>query len=324
VATATRNHRVAVPSRDLSSTVGNTPLVHLRKLSPEGGARIWAKLEWFNPTGSVKDRIALAMLEDAERSGALRPGATIIEPTSGNTGISLAMLAKVRGYRLRAVMPETATAERKAQLEMYGAEIIFSDGEYGSNGAVALARRLAAEDPSLFMPFQYANPANPGAHERTTGPEILRDLDGQVDAFVAGLGTGGTLMGVGRALRAVNPEIQVIAAEPMQGDPVMGLRSLEDGYTPEVLNVSELSRKILVSNAESVVGLRALLDQEGLWAGVSSGAAVVVARRVAAAMSPDQNVAVLFADGGEKYASSGLWDRDAHQLDIEMDTKLWW
>lgn len=324
MATATRQPRVAVPSRDLSSTVGNTPLVHLRKLSPAGGARIWAKLEWFNPTGSVKDRIALAMIEDAERSGALRPGATIIEPTSGNTGISLAMLAKVRGYRLRAVMPETATQERKAQLEMYGAEIIFSDGEYGSNGAVALARRLAAEDPSLFMPFQYANPANPGAHERTTGPEILRDLDGQVDAFVAGLGTGGTLMGVGRALRAVNPEIQVIAAEPMQGDPVMGLRSLEDGYTPEVLNVAELSRKILVSNAESVVGLRALLNEEGLWAGVSSGAAVVVARRVAAAMAPEQNVAVLFADGGEKYASSGLWDRDEQQLDVEMDTKLWW
>ena len=324
MATATTLRRAAVPSRDLSSAVGSTPLVHLRKLSPEGGARIWAKLEWFNPTGSVKDRIALSMIEDGEHSGRLLPGATIIEPTSGNTGISLAMLAKIRGYKLRAVMPETATRERKQQLEMYGAEIIFSDGEYGSNGAVAMARELAAADPTLFMPFQYANPANPAAHERTTGPEILADLNGEVDAFVAGLGTGGTLMGVGRALRTVNPDVQIIAAEPLQGDPVMGLRSLEDGYTPEVLNVAELSRKILVSNAESVVGLRALLNEEGLWAGVSSGAALMVARRVAAGLRPDQNVAVLFADGGAKYASSGLWDRDEHQLDVEMESKLWW
>lgn len=324
MATATRLRHAEVPSRDLSSAVGSTPLVHLRKLSPNGGARIWAKLEWFNPTGSVKDRVALSMIEDGERSGRLLPGATIIEPTSGNTGISLAMLAKIRGYKLRAVMPETATRERKQQLEMYGAEIIFSDGEYGSNGAVALARELAAADPTLFMPFQYANPANPAAHERTTGPEILADLNGEVDAFVAGLGTGGTLMGVGRALRTVNPNVQIIAAEPLQGDPVMGLRSLEDGYTPEVLNVAELSRKILVSNAESVVGLRALLNEEGLWAGVSSGAVLMVARRVAAGLRPDQNVAVLFADGGAKYASSGLWDREEHQLDVEMESKLWW
>ena len=202
----------------------------------------------------------------------------MLEPTSGNTGISLAMICRVRGYRMRAVMPESATPERADSLRMYGAEIVWSPGELGSNGAVAMARELAAADPDVYMPFQYANPANPDAHYRTTGPEIVDALDGRVDAFVAGLGTGGTLMGTGQALREANPRSRSIAAEPLQGDAVMGLRSLEDGYTPEILDVSKLDRRLLVSNAEALVGLRALLDREGIWAGVSAGAVVEVAR----------------------------------------------
>ena len=232
----------------------------------------------LNPTGSVKDRVARSMIEAAEADGALSPGQVVLEPTSGNTGISLAMICRARGYRMRAVMPESATPERADALRMYGAEIVWSPGELGSNGAVALARELAAADPDVYMPFQYANPANPDAHYRTTGPEILDALGGRVDAFVAGLGTGGTLMGTGRALREANPAVKVIAAEPLQGDAVMGLRSLEDGYTPEILDVSQLDRRLLVTNAEALVGLRALLDRESIWAGVSAGAVVEVAR----------------------------------------------
>ena len=311
-------------TRDVLSAIGNTPLVELPRLRPEGGARLWAKLESHNPTGSVKDRVALSMIETAERDGLLRPGQTILEPTSGNTGISLAMIARVKGYRLRAVMPESATPERVSMLRMYGAEIVFSDGEFGSNGAVALARRLSAADPSLFMPFQYANRANPDAHYRTTAPEILAALEGRVDAFVAGLGTGGTLMGNARRLREANPDVQIVAAEPLQGDPVSGLRSLEDGYVPEILDVSLLDRKILVSNEEGVRGLRALADGEGLFIVVSSGAVLEVGRRVAAELEPDRNVVMLFADGGWKYASAGLWDRPTDELEAEMETKLWW
>ncbi len=310
--------------RDVLSAIGNTPLVELPRLRPAGGARLFAKLEMANPTGSVKDRVARSLIEAAEAEGLLSPGQTIIEPTSGNTGISLAMIARIRGYRFRAVLPESATPERAQLLRMYGAEISWSPGELGSNGAVTHARELAAADPSLYMPFQYANPANPDAHYRTTGPEILDALDGVVDAFVAGLGTGGTLMGVGRALREANPVVQIVAAEPLQGDAVMGLRSLEDGYVPEVLDVSRLDRKILVSNAEAIQGLRALLHAEGIWAGVSSGAVLGVARRVAAELEAEQNVVMLLADGGAKYASAGLWDRDADELDAAMEDRLWW
>jgi cysteine synthase B len=234
------------------------------------------------------------------------------------------MICRLRGYRMRAVMPESATPERADSLRMYGAEIVWSPGELGSNGAVALARELAAADPDLYMPFQYANPANPDAHYRTTGPEIIEALGGRIDAFVAGLGTGGTLMGTGQALREANPAVKIIAAEPLQGDAVMGLRSLEDGYTPEILDVSKLDRRVLVSNADALVGLRALLDREGIWAGVSAGAVVEVARRVAASMAPDQNVVCLLADGGWKYASAGLWSRDANELEEDMENRLWW
>jgi cysteine synthase B len=310
--------------RDVLSAIGSTPLVELPSLRPEGGARLWAKLEQANPTGSVKDRVALSLIEAAERDGLLRPGQTVLEPTSGNTGISLAMVCQVKGYVLRAVMPESATPERAQMLRMYGAEIVWSPGEEGSNGAVRLARELAARDASVYMPFQYGNPANPEAHYRGTGPEILAALDGQVDAFVAGLGTGGTLMGTGRALREARPGVQIIAAEPLQGDSVMGLRSLDDGYTPEILDITQLDRKLLVSNPEAVRGLRDLLEKEGLWVGVSAGAVLAVGRRVAASMAPDQNVVMLFADGGWKYASAGLWSRDEDELEEEMESRLWW
>ena len=309
---------------DLVAAIGATPLVELQRMRPEGGAHLYAKLEMLNPTGSVKDRVARSMIEAAEAEGALSPGQVVLEPTSGKTGISLAAICRARGYRMRAVMPESATPERADALRMYGAEIVWSPGHLGSNGAVALARELAASDPDVFMPFQYGNPANPDAHYRTTGPEILEALGGRVDAFVAGLGTGGTLMGTGRALREANPAVKVIAAEPLQGDAVMGLRSLEDGYTPEILDVSQLDRRLLVTNAEALVGLRALLDRESIWAGVSAGAVVEVARRVAATMEPDQHVVCLLADGGWKYASAGLWDRDADELEVDMEDRLWW
>jgi cysteine synthase len=307
------------------SAVGNTPLVELPRMTPKPGVRIFAKLEEQNPTGSVKDRVALSMVEAAEESGELLPGQRILEPTSGNTGISLAMIGKVKGYPVSVVMPESATPERVELLRMYGAEIIFSPGNMGSNGAVAMARELAERDPSVFMPFQYANEANPGAHYCGTALEILDQVpDGQVDAFVAGLGTGGTLMGNGRRLREVNPDVQIVAAEPLQGDLVMGLRSLEDGYTPPILDIGELDRKVLVSNGESVLALRKLLDFEGIFAGVSAGAALAVARRVAADLEDGSNVVVLFADGGSKYISAGLYTKPTEQLEREMEERVWW
>ena len=310
---------------DVLSAIGGTPLVELPNLRPAGGARIWSKLEMLNPSGSIKDRVALSMIESAEAQGLLSPGQTIIEPTSGNTGIALAMICAVKGYKFRAVMPESATTERIQQISMYGAEIVFSPGELGSNGGVALARELAAADPSLYMPFQYANPENPNAHYRTTGPEIIEALDGQVDAFVAGLGTGGTLMGTGRALREANPEVQIIAAEPLQGESVMGLRSLEDGYTPEILDITQLNRKLLVTNTESVQAMRDLLRHEGIWVGVSCGAAFSVARRVAAELEPDQNVVTVFADGGARYASADLFNEtEGEDLEELMEDRLWW
>ena len=310
---------------DVLSAIGGTPLIELPNLRPAGGARIWSKLEMLNPSGSIKDRVALSLIESAEAQGLLSPGQTIIEPTSGNTGIALAMICAVKGYKFRAVMPESATPERVQQISMYGAEIVFSPGELGSNGGVALARELAAADPSLYMPFQYANPENPNAHYRTTGPEIIEALEGQVDAFVAGLGTGGTLMGTGRALREANPDVQIIAAEPLQGEAVMGLRSLEDGYTPEILDITQLNRKLLVTNTESVQAMRDLLRHEGIWVGVSCGAAFSVARRVAAELEPDQNVVTVFADGGARYASANHFNEtEGEDLEELMEDRLWW
>jgi len=307
------------------AAIGNTPLVELPRVTADGGARIFAKLEDQNPTGSVKDRVALSMIEVAEANGELEPGRRLLEPTSGNTGIALAMIGKVKGYPVTVVMPESSTPERIELLRMYGAQILFSPGNLGSNGAVAMARRLAEQDPGYYMPFQYANEANPAAHYCGTALEILDQIPGgQVDAFVAGLGTGGTLMGTGRRLREVNPEVQIVAAEPLQGDPVMGLRSLEDGYTPPILDIRELDRKVLVSNTESVLALRKLLDLEGIFAGVSAGAALAVARRVAAELDESQQVVVLFADGGSKYMSAGLFSEPIEELEKRMEERVWW
>jgi cysteine synthase len=301
-------------AENLLDLIGNTPLVALRQLSPPGRT-IYAKLEGQNPTGSIKDRVALAMVDAAE----LAEGQELIEPTSGNTGISLALVAKLRGYKLTCVMPANATPERRLVLELYGATIVDSPANEGSNGAVRLAQELAAADDRYVMLFQYANEANPRAHYEGTGAEIAEALD-RVDVLVAGLGTGGTLMGAGARLREAFPEITVAAAEPLPGDLVMGLRSLEDGYVPPILDVEKLDRKLLVSNAEAVAGLHALLDREGVFAGVSSGAVLHVARRLAAELDEGVVVAVL-ADAGWKYLSAPFWETaDA----AEMEEALWW
>jgi cysteine synthase len=297
--------------------IGNTPLVELR---PVGNVRLHAKLESQNPTGSIKDRIAKAMIEAAEAAGELEPGRELLEPTSGNTGISLALVAKLKGYPLTCVIPENATAERIRLLQLFGAQLVFSPGEQGSNGAVRLALDLAEREPKYFMPFQYANQANPRAHYDGTGAEIAAALD-RVDVVVAGLGTGGTLMGVGERLRERFPDVVVAAAEPLPGDPVMGLRSLDDGYVPPILDVSKLDRKVLVSNEESVREVRRLLDEEGLFAGVSSGAVAHVARKLAAELDEGVVVAIL-ADGGWKYLSADFWDAD--DVEEAMERTVWW
>jgi cysteine synthase len=302
---------------DVLDLIGNTPLVELR---PAGDVRLYAKLEGQNPTGSIKDRIAKAMIESAEASGELEPGRELLEPTSGNTGISLALVAKLKGYPLTCVMPENATEERKRLLRLFGAEIVFSPGNEGSNGAVRLALELAEREPRYFMPFQYANPANPRAHYGGTGAEIAAALD-RVDVVVAGLGTGGTLMGVGDRLRESFPNVVVAAAEPVPGDPVMGLRSLDEGYVPPILDVSKLDRKVLVSNEDSVREVRRLLDEEGLFVGVSSGAVAHVARKLAAELDDGVVVAIL-ADGGWKYLSADFWD--AEDVEQSMERTVWW
>jgi [CysO sulfur-carrier protein]-thiocarboxylate-dependent cysteine synthase len=304
----------------LLDLIGSTPLVELPRLAPKPTVRLYAKLEGQNPTGSVKDRVARAMIDAAEASGELAPGRRLLEPTSGNTGISLALVAKLRGYPLTCVMPANVTEERRRLLRLYGAEIVDSPPEEGSNGAVRLALELAERDPSLFMPFQYANEANPRAHYEGTGAEIAGALD-RVDVLVAGLGTGGTLMGAGERLRESFPEITIAAAEPLPGDEVMGLRSLADGYVPPILDVSKLDRKLLVSNAESVAGLRLLLEREGIFGGISSGAVIHAAIRLAGELDDAVLVCVL-ADGGWKYLSAGFWD--AEDVESAMERSVWW
>jgi [CysO sulfur-carrier protein]-thiocarboxylate-dependent cysteine synthase len=304
-------------ARNVLELVGNTPLVELK---PVGDVQVYAKLEGQNPTGSIKDRIAKAMIQAAEASGELEPGRELLEPTSGNTGISLALVAKLRGYPLTCVMPENATEERKRLLRLFGANIIFSPGKEGSNGAVRLALELAEREPRYFMPFQYANEANPRAHYEGTGAEIAEALD-RVDVLVAGLGTGGTLMGTGERLRESFPDVVVAAAEPLPGDPVMGLRSLDEGYVPPILDVSKLDRKVLVSNEESVREVRRLLDEEGIFAGVSAGAVGHVARTLAAEL--DEGVVVaIFADAGWKYLSADFWE--AEDVEQAMERTVWW
>jgi [CysO sulfur-carrier protein]-thiocarboxylate-dependent cysteine synthase len=307
----------SVVAASLLELVGNTPLVELK---PVGGVRVYAKLEGQNPTGSIKDRIAKAMIETAEAAGELAPGRELLEPTSGNTGISLALVAKLKGYPLTCVLPESATEERVRLLRLFGAQIVFSPGEEGSNGAVRFALELAEREPRYFMPFQYANEANPRAHYDGTGAEIVDALD-RVDVLVAGLGTGGTLMGAGDRVRERFPGVAVAAAEPIPGDPVIGLRSLDDGYIPPILDVAKLDRKVLVSNEESVREMRRLLDEDGIFGGVSSGAVGHVARKLAGELESGVVVAIL-ADGGWKYLSADFWD--AQDVERSMERTVWW
>jgi cysteine synthase len=288
--------------------VGDTPLVALHPLSPSPEVRIWAKLEGQNPGGSVKDRIAIEMVDAAERVGQLTPGATILEPSSGNTGIGLALVARLRGYRLRVVMPDNVSTERRQLLEIFGADVVLSPGGEGSNGAIRLAEKLAAEDPSQVMLFQYGNPANVDAHYRTTGPEILRDCP-EVDVFVGGLGTSGTLMGVGKYLKEHKPEVRVVAVEPPSGELVQGLRSLEDGFVPPIFDPAVLDRKLIVRPRESIEWTRRLLDDCGIFAGISAGAIVAGAAKTAETMERGTIVTII-PDGGWKYLSSGAWTDD--------------
>ena len=310
------------PVSDLVAAIGNTPMVELRRLAPHPGVRLYAKLEGNNPTGSVKDRVARAMIESGLADGSLQPGQTIIEPSSGNTGISLAMIGARLGHPVRIVMPDNTTPEREQLLRLFGAEIIFSPGAEGSNGAIRLAQSLAASDPTLYMPYQYGNEANPRAHEEATGPEILAQVP-EIDVFVAGLGTGGTLTGIGRYLRRARPGVRIVAAEPLPGEQVQGLRSLDDGFIPPVLDESVLDEKYLVNNRDAVIGLRRLLSEEGIFAGLSCGAAVAVAVRVARDMESG-SVVVLLADGGWKYLSTDLWTRKLDELEDELEGSLLW
>ncbi|HWX88648.1 MAG TPA: pyridoxal-phosphate dependent enzyme [Solirubrobacteraceae bacterium] len=307
---------------DIVQSIGNTPLVELPRLSPKPGVRIWAKLESRNPTGSVKDRVARALIEDAEAQGAIMPGQTILEPTSGNTGISLGMICSRKGYPLKVVMPENVTPERTQLLKMYGAEIVYSEGSKGSNGAVEKALDMAEADSSYYMPYQYGNQANPNAHYNGTALEILEELD-EVSAFVAGLGTGGTLMGNGRRLKETfGDAVKIVAAEPMQGEPVQGLRSLDDGFIPPIIDLSILDRKIFVTNTDAILWTRKLLDEESVFAGVSSGAIARVAVRIAGELE-EGNVVFVVADDGWKYLSSGIYTLPVEEIE-NLDSTVWW
>lgn len=309
----------------LLDSVGGTPLVGLPHLSPSPDVRLWAKLEDHNPTGSVKDRAALAMVEAAEADGTLRPGVTIIEPTSGNTGISLAMIAKVKGYRLVCVMPENTSVERTQLLQMYGAEIIYSPAPGGSNEAVRVAQKIAAENPEWVMLYQYGNEANTQAHYGTTGPEILSDLP-TITHFVAGLGTTGTLMGVGRYLRERVPEVQIVAAEPRYGELLYGLRNLDEGFVPELYDPSVINRRFSVGARDAVRRTRELLETEGIFAGISTGAilhaAITIGEQEARA-GRKADIALIVCDGGWKYLSTGAYEGDLDDAEARLEGELW-
>jgi cysteine synthase B len=310
-----------VRANDILEAVGNTPLVGIQRLSPKPSVRLWAKLEGQNPTGSLKDRIARAMIQDAEASGELTPESVILEPTSGNTGIALAMVCARKGYGLICVMPENASAERVALLEMFGAQVVFTPADQGTNGAIEVAGRMARDDRYVML-FQYGNPANPRAHYQGTGAEIIHDLP-EVTHFVAGLGTGGTLTGAGRRLKEHNPDVQVIAAEPELGELVYGLRSLDEGFVPAVLDESVLDGKFLVSSSDALRATRDLLAKEGIFAGISSGAVIHAARRVVERLD-DGDVVCLLADGGWKYLSTGAWAADLGLAERTVEETLWW
>jgi [CysO sulfur-carrier protein]-thiocarboxylate-dependent cysteine synthase len=305
---------------DIVDSIGNTPLVELKTLAPKPEVRIYAKLEGRNPTGSVKDRVARSMIERAEAESAIEAGQTILEPTSGNTGISLAMICRRKGYPLKVVMPDNVTKERTQLLEMYGAEIVYSEGAKGSNGAVEVALEMA-KDSRYYMPYQYGNEANPLAHYNGTAVEILEELD-EVAAFVGGLGTGGTLMGNGRRLKEANPETLIVAAEPMQGEEVHGLRSLDDGFIPPIIDISMFDRKIMVSNRDAIVWTRKLLDQEGVFAGVSAGAIARIAVRIGESLDSG-NVVFLIPDDGWKYLSSGVYTKPVDEIE-NLESTVWW
>ena len=303
--------------------IGHTPLVEIPRMSPNPNVRIFAKLEMMNPTGSVKDRVARALIADLEESHRLQPDSIILEPTSGNTGIALAMIGRRKGYRVALVMPDNVTQERRQLAALFGAEVIDSPGHLGSNGAIALAKHLVAKDPRFVMPYQYGNPANPLAHETTTGPEILADCP-EIDVFVAGLGTGGTLMGVARFLNRAKPGVRIVAAEPLPGENVQGLRSLDDGFVPEILDPDLLDAKYLVSNRDAIAALRDLVDREGIFAGPSCGAVLVAAGREARKMESGTIVALL-PDGGWKYLSAGTFNRDLDEMESDLEGGVnWW
>ena len=308
--------------RGMLEAIGNTPLVELMRLSPKPGVKLYAKLEGNNPTGSLKDRIAKYMIEQAEAERALSPEKTILEPTSGNTGISLAMIGKLKGYQVEVVMPENVSPERAQLLEAYGAQIHLSPAEGGSNKAALVALEMAERDSRYYLPYQYGNEANPRAHYETTGEEIIRDMP-DLDVFVAGLGTGGTLMGVGRRLKEHNPDVKIVAVAPHADDVIQGLRSLEEGFTPPILDLSMLDARILIESDEAFAYTKALMDQEGIFAGISSGSVVACARRLAAKMEGGKIVCLL-ADGGWKYLSTKLWTRDWGELKEEIEGKVWW
>lgn len=305
-------------------TIGNTPIVELKSFSPRPGIHIYAKLEGQNPTGSVKDRIAKYMIEAGERSGQLKPGDTILEPTSGNTGIGLAMIGQAKGYRVICVMPENVSAERTQLLHAFGAEIVYTPGELGSNGAIAHAKEIVEQSPGkYFFPYQYGNQANPRAHYETTGPEILRDLP-QTTVFLAGLGTGGTLTGTGRYLKDQKPDLKVIAAAPHPGDAVQGLRALEDGFIPPIFDETVLDGKIVVDSASSFAMSKELTQREGLFVGVSCGSVVRAALKAAERLQGEQHMVCLLADGGWKYLSSNLWTTDWEDQPADVESKIWW
>ncbi len=312
---------MAVRYDSILDAIGDTPLVGIPRMSPDPGVRIWAKLEGQNPTGSTKDRIALKMVQVAEASGELSPDKTILEPTSGNTGIALAMVARRKGYALTVVIPDNASEERIGLLRLFGAEIVFSDGAKGTNGSIEVARALAADD-RYYMPFQYGNPANPLAHEEGTAPEIIRDLPA-ITHFVAGMGTGGTLTGNGRALHAHDPSIQIVAAEPELGDLVYGLRSLDEGFIPPIFDPAQIDRKFLVNSTDSLRATRELTAREGIFAGISSGAVIHVAQRIAAEIDHG-DVVCLLADGGWKYLSTEAWAEDLASAEKGVEASLWW
>jgi [CysO sulfur-carrier protein]-thiocarboxylate-dependent cysteine synthase len=317
-----------VLNESILEMVGNTPMVEVPRLSPVDNVRIWVKLEGQNPTGSVKDRIAVAMVDAGEASGELTPDKVILEPTSGNTGIALAMVASLRGYRFTAVMPDNASAERVQLLRAFGADIVFSEGAKGTNGSVVMAQEMSS-DSKYYMPFQYGNQANLEAHYKGTAQEILDDLGAEpyhLRAFVAGLGTGGTLMGNGKRLKEHDPEIKIVAAEPELGELVYGLRSLEDGYIPPLFDPDALDGKVKVRARESILWTRELLRKEGIFAGISSGAVIWVAQRVAERVSSDGggDIVCLLPDGGWKYLSTEAWTQDIDTAEAQVEEVLWW